>query len=287
MKFLVIGDIEEAEYLNALLNIDLKSYPFMVLTGDIAGLPTGWKIGRARALEDKNFIPPNKDPKEYYQELLEPNVEKLRKIDNILKKVNRYLKVFAVYGNTDFKSVVERAKPTSFDVIHNKLVEINGFYLAGYNGHPMYPWEIENPLKKDIFGYTYEETALELNSFKEEDIHHDLKSLTGDYPNECVIVVTHTPPYRILDKVKPELIEWARKSYGEKSKDGHVGSTGLRNFILEYKPILSLFGHIHESVGIEKVDGTTCVNAGKFDENKEIVEIRLERKEVKAKFISV
>lgn len=275
MKFLAIGDIKEADNLKALLNLDLENYAFLLLTGDMSGSPEGWKIGRARALNDKNFIPPNKDPREYYNELLSPSVKRLRKVDTILRKISRYLKIFAIYGNTDFKSVVEQVQPKSFTIVHGKIIKINGLFLVGFNGHPMYPWEIENPFQKDIFGYTYKETAKELNSFKEGEIYNNLKTLSMDIPNNEVLVVTHTPPYKLLDKVKPELIDWAKESYGEIAKEGNIGSTGLRKFILEYKPLLSVFGHIHESKGIKKINGTTCVNAGIFDENKEFVHIEM------------
>lgn len=273
MKFLIIGDIEKAGYLNSLSSLKLSDYTFIILTGDMSGSPEGWKIGKARGMEDRSFIPPGKNPKEYYQELLEPSVEKLKEVDENLGKLG--IKVFAVYGNTDFKSIVARAKPKNFEIIHNKIVEVNGFYLVGYNGHPMYPWEMKEPLKKDIFGYTHEETSKELNSFREEDVYKDLKTLTENHPSNRVITVTHTPPYKILDKVKLELVKWAVKSYGETAEDGNVGSTGLRKFILEYKPLMSIFGHIHEAKGTDKIDDTHCINAGNFDKEKELVEITL------------
>lgn len=282
MKFLAIGDIMAADHINALLDFDLESYSFLILTGDMSGSPEGWKIGRARALNDKNFIPEDENPKEYYNKLLSPSINKLKSVDENLSKIQKYIKVFAVYGNTDFKSVVERVKPKNFTVVHNKIIEVNGMFLVGYNGHPMYLWEIENPFKRDIFGYTYAETSKELNSFKEDEIYNDLKALTQNIPNNRVIVVTHTPPYEILDKVRTDLVEWAIKSYGKKSKKGNVGSSGLKSFIIEYKPILSVFGHIHEAKGIKKIDGCTCINTGKFDE--EYIHIEIKNGNVKAEF---
>lgn len=287
MKFLALGDIENADYLKDLSALSLGDYAFLVLTGDMSGSPEGWKIGRARALDDENFIPAEKEPKEYYRELLRPSVEKLRKVESNLQEIRDQIKIFAVYGNTDFKSVVEKVQPTSFEVLHNRITEAGGLFLLGYNGHPMYPWEVENPHKKDIFGYTYGETAREINSFREDEIYRDLKSLSKDYPADKTIVVTHTPPYKILDEVKPELVDWAIKSYGEKAKNGNVGSTGLKNFIKDSKPLLSIFGHIHESKGIDKFENTTVINTGGFGENKEVVEVSVEPGRVKAKFMEL
>jgi Icc-related predicted phosphoesterase len=284
MRFIALGDIEKAEYVNELLKPDLSKYDFVLLTGDISGTPDGWKIGRARGMGDKSFIPAGKGPKEFYRELLQPFITKLKKIDHILGDIKTYTKVFGVWGNTDFNFVVKEAKSKNIEIVHNKVLNVDGFYLVGYNGHPMYPWEITEPDKKDIFGYTHAETAKELNSFTEEQIYADLTAATKNLPHHKVIVVTHTPPYKILDKVVPDLIPWAVESYGDRSKEGNVGSTGLRKFLLEFKPILSVFGHIHEAKGIEKIDGGTFINAGNFNEQLEFVDVEINDKDIKTKF---
>jgi len=286
MKFLAIGDILEANAIDNLLSLDLRNYAFLILTGDMSGSSEGWKIGKARALDDKDFIPKGEDPKRYYKKLLKPSIEKLKKVDKQLGKIQKYLKIFAVYGNTDFKSVVEQVKPRNFTVLHNKISKTNGLYLVGYNGHPMYPWEIAKPRKKDIFGFTYTETVKELNSFLEEQIYDDLKEATKNLPHGRVIILTHTPPYKILDKVNREFIPWAIKSYGEIAKEGNIGSTGLRKFLLEFKPLLHIFGHVHEAKGINKINGTTFVNVGCFNEKLEFVEVEV-NKSTEIRFIQI
>lgn len=276
MRFIVLGDIEKAKYVNELLKLDLRKYDFVLLTGDISGTPEGWKIGKARGMGDKSYIPACKTPKIFYKELLQPNIAKLRKIDCIVNDIKDYTKVFSIWGNTDFNFVVSEVKPKNIEIIHNKVVNINGFYLTGYNGHPIYPWEITEPNKKDIFGYTHKETAKELHSFREEEIYADLTAVTKKLASRKVIVVTHSPPYKILDKVLTKLIPWAVKSYGNISKEGNIGSTGLRKYLFEFKPILSVFGHVHEAKGIKKMDGTTFINAGIFNEQLEFVDVRID-----------
>jgi Icc-related predicted phosphoesterase len=275
MKFLAVGDVVDPESLLKLLDIDLESYLFLLLTGDMSGSPEGWKIGRARTLGDKSFIPLGRDPKGFYEELLRPSVRKLREVDLCLKKLQKRVKIFAVYGNADFRSVVDEVRPSSYVVLHKRLENVGGMELVGYNGHPMYYWEIERPYEEDIFGYTSAETAEEINSFREEDIYRDLKNLSSGKSSDRLIVLTHTPPYEILDKVKPEFVQWAVASYGSSAKAGNVGSTGLRKFILECKPLLSIFGHIHESKGIENVKGTTCINVGAFGEDGEFLDVEI------------
>ena len=41
-----------------------------------------------------------------------------------------------------------------------------------------------------------------------------------------------------------------------------MGSTAVRDAILEYQPLLSLHGHIHESRGTQKLGRTVSINPG-------------------------
>lgn len=46
----------------------------------------------------------------------------------------------------------------------------------------------------------------------------------------------------------------------------HVGSQSVRDFILKYKPDISVSGHIHEAKGADKIGNTMIFNAGMFRE---------------------
>ena len=48
----------------------------------------------------------------------------------------------------------------------------------------------------------------------------------------------------------------------------HVGSAALRRFVEEYQPLAVLTGHIHESVAVDKIGGTTVINPGPLLEGK-------------------
>lgn len=62
-----------------------------------------------------------------------------------------------------------------------------------------------------------------------------------DIPDDIDILVTHNPPYGILDE--------------------DMGSLNLLNFILKAKPRYHLFGHIHSTAGQSQMFGSTeCVN---------------------------
>jgi hypothetical protein len=41
-----------------------------------------------------------------------------------------------------------------------------------------------------------------------------------------------------------------------------LGVKATRNAIIEFKPLLSVSGHVHESKGMEKIGGVECINIG-------------------------
>lgn len=62
-----------------------------------------------------------------------------------------------------------------------------------------------------------------------------------DIPTDIDLLVTHFPPYGILDE--------------------GLGSVEILNFVLHSKPKYHLFGHIHSTAGQEHIFGKTiCVN---------------------------
>ncbi len=65
-------------------------------------------------------------------------------------------------------------------------------------------------------------------------------------PEETDVLVTHGPPYGILD----------RTSRGEQ-----VGDRALLGRVTEVRPTVHVFGHVHESAGMERREGTRFVNA--------------------------
>lgn len=70
-------------------------------------------------------------------------------------------------------------------------------------------------------------------------------------PNDTDILVTHTPPYGILDKTKSNM---------------SVGCEVLRQRLRDIKPRIHCFGHIHPAYGQRRLMGITFVNAALVDE---------------------
>jgi Icc-related predicted phosphoesterase len=69
------------------------------------------------------------------------------------------------------------------------------------------------------------------------------------------ILVTHVPPYGILDNVNSNIArpEWTGR---------HAGSKAILQYIKQYQPSYVFCGHIHEAEGIEKIGKTSIYNLG-------------------------
>lgn len=66
-------------------------------------------------------------------------------------------------------------------------------------------------------------------------------------PNALDVLVTHEPPYGILD-------------WSPKSKDVRLGNTALRKHVKAVKPRVHIFGHCHMAHGHEQAGATTFFN---------------------------
>lgn len=85
--------------------------------------------------------------------------------------------------------------------------------------------------------------------------------MSGDYdksilkiPNDADVLITHQPPYCILDS----------------SKNINYGDRNLLQTVLKIQPKLHLFGHIHDACGIEKNENILFANTAILDEHYEI-----------------
>ena len=72
---------------------------------------------------------------------------------------------------------------------------------------------------------------------------------------EVDVLITHYPPYGILDEAYP--------------KD-HTGSKGLLNLVNQIQPKVHIFGHIHESYGHYTHNGIDFYNASSCNADYEL-----------------
>jgi Icc-related predicted phosphoesterase len=89
-----------------------------------------------------------------------------------------------------------------------------------------------------------------------------------DVPN--AVFNLHAPPYGSGLDEAPELTKDLRPAYGGRSIVP-VGSKAVLEIIEKHKPLLGLFGHIHEGKGTRKFGRTLCINPGSMYEQGMLV----------------
>ena len=138
-----------------------------------------------------------------------------------LKEFKKKIKkdVFIMMGNDDLRinmDLLEKAvKKGYFKLMNQKVHKLGTKFVAGYS------YVNESPfLMKD-----WEKS--------ERKIKSDLDKLSKESDPKKTVYVMHAPP--------------ANTSLDVIFSGTHVGSTAIREFILEKQPYLTLHGHIHES----------------------------------------
>jgi Icc-related predicted phosphoesterase len=76
-------------------------------------------------------------------------------------------------------------------------------------------------------------------------------------PASTDVLITHGPPYGILDTAHPTT--------------AHLGCEELAEAVQQTRPRLHVFGHIHGGYGTAKANGTQFVNASVVDEAYHLV----------------
>ncbi len=140
--------------------------------------------------------------------------------------------LYWIPGNMEHKELCEELPEKC---LHKKSLALVGeFELVGFG--------FSNPTP---FG-----TPGELS---EEEIYSQMSKLPITHKT---ILVTHCPPYGILDEV---------------SEGIHAGSKSIKKIVEEKKPLLLACGHIHDQEGKEKAGETTVVNIPQGNTHKGVL----------------
>ena len=91
--------------------------------------------------------------------------------------------------------------------------------------------------------------------FFADDVSGDYFKMIAQIPKDTEILITHRPPLGVLDYAD-------NLSYG---------CPDLLDAISTIRPQYNLFGHIHDSYGIEKSKHTTFINAAIVDANYQLL----------------
>ena len=158
------------------------------------------------------------------------------------------VRVLVSGANDDFYEI-DQALAGS-DVIEDpngRVVELDRgieYIGVGY-GNPT-PWNCPRDKTEEQLGQMIEKVASQLKN-----------------PTQAVFNL-HVPPYDTNLDVAPELDETLtpKLSVTGGFKMVPVGSKAVRSAIEEYKPLVGLHGHIHESRSAQKIGRTLCINPG-------------------------
>lgn len=277
LKLIAFGDLVENESaLRKLTQIDYSKYDFALFTGDILSMETFKKLRMGRILRGeiekekqwtKKTLETALDKKEMYMR----EIHKLKKLKKYFEKIRDNIPLYGVWGNADSALMISEAKMGNiFHNIHLNMVKISDFSIIGYEGRPKYIFEdYENPNE---------------HTFDEEKAHRSLFRVLKSISNRRTILVTHAPPYKILDKVNSQFIKYGIKTYGERAKNGNIGCLAFKRIDDKYRPLVHIFGHIHECKGIKRIRQSVFVNTGSFGITKELTIVEINDNDVGVKF---
>ena len=131
--------------------------------------------------------------------------------------------IVCVGGNHDFLLQTQEFRFAHALLLEDKGLEISGLTLYGA------PW------CPDLPGFAYYATA------------DELKDRWKRIPSGIDVLITHTPPYGILDLPTSGTV--------------HVGCHYLLEELKRVSPRLHVFGHVHASHGMNKTQATHYINA--------------------------
>lgn len=159
------------------------------------------------------------------------NIKSIYNFNDWIRELPHKYKI-VIAGNNDF--IFEKDPQIARNIITNAIyLEDSGIEINGFNiwGSPVTPRFLNK--------------AFNRNRGKEIKKHWDMIPLNTD------ILITHTPPYKILDQ----------NFFGK-----HLGCEELRNKVDVLKPKIHIFGHIHNSHGVKNINNTIFVNASSLNE---------------------
>ncbi len=152
---------------------------------------------------------------------------------NWFKSLDYKYKIF-IAGNHDF--YFERANseqisliiPENLTYLNDSGVTIEGLKIWG------------SPVQPEFNNWAFN-----------REIGDDIRQHWDLIPVDTDILITHGPPFRILDKTV---------------RGHYVGCEDLLEKVMQIKPKLHIFGHVHEGYGTKEVNGIQFINASILNE---------------------
>jgi Icc-related predicted phosphoesterase len=184
---------------------------------------------------------------------------------------------FLVPGNHDFEQYRQLVDPSSLESLHRERTSVRNWDLLGL-GSEIFDEGPEIRTEQELSAEQHHQLRSKIHSeawheepFEEDDVlsevpisaageeryrdqYESLQRLYRDSTHDNRILLTHAPPYNTpLDE---------REMHDGEGGIRPWGSLAIRNFLAESKIAVHACGHIHESAGYGRVEGTFCVNPG-------------------------
>lgn len=147
-------------------------------------------------------------------------------------------KKILVAGNHDFflernSSLIPEIIPTNIDYLNDSGISIDNVNFWG------------SPYTRGNGNWAFNKKSAE-----------DIMEHWGLIPDDTDFLITHSPPFRILDEL---------------DNKRHIGCDRLLKRIKEIGPAYHIFGHNHNDYGIERTATTVFVNSSSMDDHYRLI----------------
>lgn len=169
-----------------------------------------------------------------------------------------YPPVLAILGNDDPRAeeagMLELAEAGLLQYVHCARVQIGDLVVYGYAGVPPSPFLLKDWERYDVSRFVdpgclspeegYHTVPISPDEIRYGTIARDLRELTDGADLSRAVMLFHAPPYgTALDRAGLD-----GRMVDHVPMDVHTGSMAIRRLIEERQPLVTLHGHIHESV---------------------------------------
>lgn len=158
------------------------------------------------------------------------NFGRRQETESVLSAIGSYKgKTLAVSGNCDYPEVDSCLSDRDIN-LHGNGVIVDDIGFIGLGGSLITPFGTPNEMSEEAIEACLNEAYVRLE------------------PDRPFVLVTHQPPHATkCDRLSSGL---------------QVGSHAVRKFIESRRPLVCFTGHIHESVGTDRIGDTPIINAG-------------------------
>lgn len=204
----------------------------------------------------------------------------IKPLERVRNELNKEIRCFVIMGNDDpriFEKIIsgydDQEKIT---YVNQRCVEFGDLNVCGYSFISPTPFQLKDWEKYDVSRFIdvgavspekgTRTVEVKKNVKKYDTIKKDLDTLKGKSQPDKTIYLFHSPPYETdLDRADLD-----GKEIDHVPMDVHVGSIAIKKFIQNEQPLLTLHGHVHETIDITgkwmcKIGDTPCftgVNSG-------------------------